>query len=207
MLILGGGLLFLFSARQRNILWLPLLGLWGLSALSFSPTASGWQIGSQNSWLFEIPFLPAQSLLIAGFIRHALHPGETSLESKERWTKVLYPIGLIILPAISILLGLWGWEGARNIGQIRAAITAIVMAVGFIWLSRTVLVRRSPTSGSSKWTRFTSLKWVYNGFTAVYSFFWKITYIFTSTFEGEGGLLWSFLLLALLLSIFSTLSR
>jgi len=207
MLILGGGLLFLFSARQRSIIWLPLLGLWGLSALPFSPTASAWQTGSNKTWLIVISFLPAQALLMAGFMRHALHPGETSLESKEKWTKVLYPVGLIFLSAITILLGLWGWEGARISGQIWPAITAIVIAVGFTWLSRSVLIRRSQTSTSNQWMRFFRLRWLYNGLTPVYGFFRKIADIITSTFEGEGGLLWSFLILALLLSVLSTLSR
>jgi hypothetical protein len=207
MLILGGGLMFLFSARQRNILWLPLLGLWGLSALPFSPTAPGWGTGSQNSWLFVIPFLPAQALLMAGFFRHALHPGETSLESQERWTRILYPTGLVLLSAISILLGLWGWEGARNTGQIWAAIAVIALAVGFTWLSITFLVRLAPASSSSLWTRLSRRKWLYDALTAIYDFFRKIVDLVTLTLEGEGGLLWSFLLLVLILSVFSTQSR
>jgi hypothetical protein len=207
MLILGGGLLFLFSARQRSILWLPLLGLWGLSALPFSPSASVWQTGNQNSWLFVIPFLPAQALLMAGFIRHAIHPGETSLESQERWTKVLYPTGLFLLVAIAILLGLWGWDGARTLGQWWAAIIANVLAAGFTVLGLTVLVRLVPASSSGQWTRLFRLERLYNALTAIYDFFRRIADIITSSLEGEGGLLWSLLLLALILSVLSTRGR
>jgi hypothetical protein len=127
MLLLGGGIIFLFSARQRNIIWLPLLGLWGLLALPFSPTASAWQTGNQNPWFYILPFLPAQALLIAGYIRHSLHPGETGLESQERWAKVLYPTGLVLLATIAILLGWWGWEGARSIGQWWVTILAFTL--------------------------------------------------------------------------------
>ncbi len=207
MLILGGGLLFLFSARQRSILWLPLLGLWGLSALPFSPTASAWQTGNQNSWLFVIPFLPAQALLMAGFIRHALHPGETSLESQERWVKVLYPTGLSLLAAIAILLGLWGWEGARSLGQWWAAIVANILAAGFTALALTVLVRLAPLGSSIQWTRIFRLEWVYKTLAAIYDFFRRIADMITSSLEGEGGLLWSLLLLALILSVLSTQGR
>jgi len=207
MLILGGGLLFLFSARQRSTIWLPLLGLWGLSALPFSPTASVWQTGNQNSWLFVIPFLPAQGLLMAGFIRHAFHPGETSLESQERWTKVLYPTGLFLLAAIAILLGLWGWDGARSLGEWWAAIIANVLTAGFTALALTVLVRLVPASSSNRWTRIFRLERVYHTLTALYDFFRRIANIITSSLEGEGGLLWSLLLLALILSVLSTRGR
>ena len=206
-LILGGGLLFLFSARQRSILWLPLLGLWGLTALPFSLSASAWQTGNQNSWLFVIPFLPAQALLMAGFIRHSLHPGETSLESQERWTKVLYPTGLFLLAVISVLLGLWGWDGAHNLGQWWAAIIANVLAAGFTALSLTILVRLVPASSSNQWTRIFRLGRLYSTLNAIYGFFRRIADIITNTLEGEGGLLWSLLLLALIISVLFTQGR
>lgn len=207
MLILGGGLLFLFSARQRSILWLPLLGMWGLSTLPFSLTASAWQTGNQNSWLYIIPFLPAQALLMAGFVRHTLHPGETSLESKERWTKVLYPTGLFLLAGIAILLGLWGWEGAQFFGQWWAAITANILAAGITALALTIMVRHIPASNTSQWTRIFRLERLYKFLNDVYGFFRKIAEIITSALEGEGGLLWSLLLLALILSVLTTRGR
>jgi hypothetical protein len=207
MLILGGGLLFLFSARQRSIVWLPLLGLWGLSALPFSPTASAWQTGNQISGLFIIPFLPAQALLMAGLIRHALHPGETSLESQERWTKFLYPTGLFLLAAIIILLGVWGWEGARTIGQWWAAMITNILAAGFTALSFTVLVRLAPARTSNQWTHIFRLKRLYNILANVYGFFCRIAGIISASLEGEGGILWSFLLLVLILSVLSIRAR
>jgi hypothetical protein len=207
MLILGGGLLFLFSARQRSIVWLPLLGLWGLSALPFSPTASAWQTGNQISGLFIIPFLPAQALLMAGLIRHALHPGETSLESQERWTKFLYPTGLFLLAAIIILLGVWGWEGARTIGQWWAAMITNILAAGFTALSFTVLVRLAPARTSNQWTHIFRLKRLYNILANVYGFFCRIAGIISASLEGEGGILWSFLLLVLILSVLTIRAR
>jgi hypothetical protein len=207
MLVLGGGLLFLFSARQRSIIWIPLLSLWGLSALPFSATASGWGTGNQVSWLYLLPFLPAQALLVTGVIRHSLHPGETSFESQERWTKFLYPTGLLLLAAIMFLLGVWGWNGAQIIGLLWAAILTNILAAGFTVLALTVLVRLTPASPSSQWTRIFRLEWLYNSLEAIYELLCKIAEIITSSLEGEGGLLWSLLLLALILSILSTQAR
>jgi hypothetical protein len=207
MLVLSGGVLFLFSARQRSIIWLPLLGLWGMSTLPFSITASAWQTGNQISIFYIVPFLPAQALLAAGIIRHSLHPGETSFESQERWTKFLYPTGLLLLGAIIFLLGIWGWSGALNIGQVWAAITANVLVVGFTWLGLTFLARLPTSRASNQWARIFRLEWLFTTLAAIYEFFCKIAEVITSSLEGEGGLLWSLLLLALIFSILSTQAR
>jgi hypothetical protein len=206
-LILCGGVLFLFSARRRSILWLPCLGLWALSALPFSPTATAWQAGNNLSWLFVVPLLPAQALLMAGFLRHTLHPGETSLESQEKWVKVLYPAGLLIPAATAILLGFWGGVGARTIGLWWLAIVVILLTTGFTLLALRTLIQIPPSSASSQWIRLFRLEWFYNMLSSIYHFLRRIAGIITSSLEGEGGLLWSFLLLVLILSILSTRGR
>jgi hypothetical protein len=205
-LILCGGLLFLFSARRRSILWLPWLGLWALSTLPFSVTASAWQTGS-SSWLFVLPFLPAQALLAAGFFRHTLHPGETSLESQEKWVKVLYPAGLLLLVATAILLGLWGWEGARIFGVWWQPILVILLAVGFAVLALRKMAETPPSAASGQWIELFRLEWLYKALAAIYGFMRRIVEIVTSAFEGESGLLWSFLVLVLILSILSLRGR
>lgn len=203
-LILSGGLLFLFSARQRSILWLVFLGLWGLSSLPYSPTAAAWQSGEQASWLLLLPFLPAQALFMAGFVRHALHPGETSLESQEQWVKAIYPTGLLLLVGTSILLGWWGWDGAQLTGQWGLAIIVAALAAGAFVLARRTLVRDEPGGGSAQWVRLLRLEWLYRFLTAVYRALRRIADLVTAALEGEGGLLWSFLLLVLIVSVIST---
>jgi len=96
---------------------------------------SRWQPGNPISWLLLIPFLPAQALLMAGFLRHTLHPGETSLESQAKWVKVIYPTGLLILVIVALLLGFWGWDGAWTIGPWWLAIASLLLAAGFTILS------------------------------------------------------------------------
>ena len=202
-LILSGGLLFLFSARRRNILWLPWLGLWALSALPYSPTAAAWQAGNGISWLFVLPFLPAQALLAAGFFRHTLHPGETSLESQERWVKILYPVGLLLLVATAILLGLWGWAGAHIFGMWWQSILIILLTVGFTILAFRSLAETPPGAATGKWIELFRLEWFYRALAAIFEFLRRIMVIVSSAFEGESGLLWSFLVLVLILSVLS----
>jgi len=203
LLIIVGGLLFLFSARQRSILWLPLIGVLELSSLPFTVSASGWQTAGMN-WLFGIPFLVAQALLIAGFFRHSLHPGETSLESQDRWVKVLYPAGLAMLAITAISLGFWGWGGAHLAGLGWQTIVVDVLAVGIIVLVSRFMVRLKPAGSTNQWSQLFRLEWLYKTLSNLYSLLQSLVGNLTSSFEGEGGLLWSFLLLVLFLSVLST---
>ena len=141
---------------------------------------------------------------MAGFLRHALHPGETSLESQEKWVKIIYPISLLFLVGTSLLLGFWGWIGARMVGPWWLAIIVLILAAGFSFLAQKVLVRIPVSSSYNQWTQIFRLDWLYSILNRLYSFFRKIADIITATLEGEGGLLWSFLLLVLILSILST---
>ena len=203
-LVLCGGVLFLFSARQRRILWLPLIALWSLSALPFSTSATAWQTGNQSSWLFIIPFIPAQALLMAGVVRHALNPGETSFESQAIWTKTIYPTGLFMLTGTAVLLGFWGWIGSKVIGFWWVSIISLALAAAFSTLALTLLPRLALPNISTQWTRIFRLEWLLQILSALYHFFHRIADIITSSLEGEGGLLWSLTLLALILSVLST---
>jgi hypothetical protein len=111
------------------------------------------------------------------------------------------------LAGIVILLGLWGWEGAQSIGPWWFAIIANVLAAGVTILALTVLVRLAPASSSNQWTRIFRLERFYDLLTAIYHFFRRIAGIITATLEGEGGFLWSLLLLALILSVLSAQGR
>ena len=206
-LILCGGILFLFSARRRNILWLPFLGLFAFSTLPFSLTGSAWQAGNTTSWLFILPFLPAQALLMAGFFRHTLHPGETSLESQQEWVKIIYPSGLLILLAIALLLGFWGWPGARIVGLWWLSIVVILLAAGFTILANRILIRMPQVNPSSQWTQIFRLERFYFLLNGLFNFLRLVADIITGSLEGDGGLLWSFLLLVLIISIVSTSGR
>jgi hypothetical protein len=202
-LILCGGTLFLFSARQRSILWLVFTALLVFSSLPFSLTASTWRTGSSTSWIFVAPFLPAQALLLAGYVRHALHPGETSLESQEKWVKLIYPSGLLMLMATALLLGFWGWDGAMTIGQWWLSIAVILLASGFFFLTLRVLIRIPSSRFSSQLAGFFQIRWLYSILAAIYTFIRRMVDVITSSFEGEGGLLWTFVLMVLILSILS----
>lgn len=200
-LLLGGAYLFLNSTRQRSLIWLSLFTLWGLTALPFSLTASGWSSGTQISALFWILFLPAQALLLAGFFRHSSNVGETSLESQLPWVKVIYQLGLLLLPLSQVLLGLWGWEGARQVGIWWAALTALLLSAGLAWLAIMVLTRLTMPGATSRWGDVLRLNWLYRAAWGTYRSLGQVSQVVTSTLEGDGGVIWSFIILLLALSL------
>jgi hypothetical protein len=200
-LILCGGMIFLYSSRHRSILWIPLLGLWGLSALPFSPSAGAWTSPNSASWLLLLLFLPAQALLLAGYFRHTSHPGEKSFESQERWTRIFYPAGLLLLAACTILLGVWGWEGALQVGAWWAGVPVFLFAMGLVYLSGRYLARSPGTV--TRWGDVIRLEPVYRAINAILRAFENLARLVTSTLEGDGGIFWSILLLILILSLFS----
>lgn len=205
-LILGGAVLFLYSARQRSIVWMVFLTALTFITLPFTLTATGWQGGTGVSLLFSILLLPAQAFLLVGFIRHALHPGESSLESQPRWVQLTYSLGLFTPLAVSLLLGLWGWEGARQVGRWWMAVIALVLVSGLVALVRTAMQKMiNRDEKANPWTVMLRMNWLFDSIWRVYRLLGRVSDVITGMLEGEGGILWSFLFLVLLLSLFASL--
>ncbi len=197
-LILCGGFLFLYSARHRALFWLPLLSVFGLSALPFSISACGWLGQIPFTWPLWTAFLLAHSFVIGGYLRHASHAGESSIESYPRWAQVIYSLGLVIFPASTVMLGIWGWPGSRAVGIWWASLTALLLALVLLWLAER-LIRWG--SIPSSWSRFSPLASFYRWLRHIAARIEKLVAFVSEVLEGEGGMLWSFLLLALLASI------
>ncbi|MCS7010839.1 MAG: hypothetical protein NZL98_05685, partial [Anaerolineales bacterium] len=198
--LLGSGTaLFLYSARARSIFWLPATGVWGLSALPFSPTASVWSEGHAWSWLLWPIFVISQAFLLAGFLRHALHPGEMSFESQQQWSKILYPAGLFFPAMVILLLGFWGWKGANSIGHWPLGLTASILGI-VIWQAF-----RARLANSQLTANLAELRLPLHIVSQVGAFFLKwlgqLARTITFLLEGEGGQLWAILVLVILLSL------
>jgi hypothetical protein len=121
--------------------------------------------------------------------------------------KVIYPTGLMILLAVADLLGFWGWTGARMIGLWWLSIVVILLAAGFTFLTARILVRMPAGNPIGHWSQIFRLERFYSILNGLYNLFRRIADVVTGSLEGDGGLLWSFLLLVLILSILSTRGR
>jgi hypothetical protein len=198
-LILVGGALFLASVQQVWVDRALLIGVWSLSSLPFSLTASVW-LGNLG---FFIPFVIAsQALVMAGFVRHALRStGRTSLDSQPGWANKVYPAGIILMIVFQLLLGLIGWDGARQIGAWLQALITSLLAFGLVWATprfralnpiRAHWVSNPTASGMST---------LYGGLWGIYRVLGRISQAITTTLEGEGGIMWTLLFLMLFISL------
>jgi hypothetical protein len=211
--LLSGSIIFLYSARSRLSWLLPVLGLIGFSTLPFTPAAAGWVGLMRQPWSgWEIFLLPAHLLLLLGYLRHAFHPGD-ELRNMERWIQTAYPAGLILLIAAQWVIGLIGWPGSLSVGVWWAALYSgggLAVTSGVAVMLRR---RKAGTSPSARFyretgqkaarlfTRILSLNWLYNLLWLVFRRVEQGLQIVNEMLEGEGGLLWVFVLLALFVSL------
>jgi hypothetical protein len=198
-LVIVGGALFLATAQHVWVNRALLAGAWSLSSLPFSLTASVWGAGTYG---FFLPFLiVAQALLTAGFVRHALRSGGMdSLDSQPDWTRKVYPAGIGLILLTQLLLGLFGWDGARQIGFLLAAAASSLLTFGLVWAAPRLRllnpVRAHWVKPASSW-----LDRTYRGLWGLYQWLGRISQAVTATLEGGGGIMWTLLFMVLFISL------
>jgi hypothetical protein len=217
-LLLPGSLLFLYFPRIQRINFLLYLGLFGLIGLPFTPLASGWvglMANGVTFWTFL--YLLSHAILVLGYINKALQPGGEP-RVLESWARVVYPLGLIIIIQSILVLNFVGWPGSLTVGRwwLGAISNGLIIAAVF-------LVRRFGISPpyiqlptSSAFARISSwilprlepvfrLDWLYQGLWHLNNFVGKALRAISIIIEGDGGLLWTILLLILLISLVTTI--
>lgn len=206
-LVLAGGALFLSSIQNKTLQRvLVIAGLWGISSLPFSPTASGWESGTVASWAVWITWpilLAAQAMLVAGFIRHAARPA-ASVQADARivWARNVYPIGIGLPLATLVLLGLFGWDGALTLGTLPAGLTAVALTGALLWLTPRLRwlnpVRAHWVQAQGEPSR---LDFIYRSLWNFYRALGRLSESISAVLEGDGGILWALLFLVLFLSL------
>ncbi len=196
--LLSGGLLFLFSARDRRLSWLPLLGLVGISALPYSPTWNGTRLFTSFFTPVLFLFLAAQVLFLIGYARHALQEGN-SLTGAERWVWLIYPFGLALLPVVLFSFGVWTNPSRENmpvVGWLEGVVVVILAALLGIKLHNRIRVSEKAID---LFESILSFNWLYRFFWNIYRTIGRLITFISTVLEGEGGLLWTLLLLVLFL--------
>ncbi len=202
-LIFGGGALFLSSVEHlwlKRSLWLNMLLMAGLP---FTLTATGWQHEGRTWWIFMPFFLAAHALLLAGYFRHAQHKQETPLVASNDFLRALYPSGILIFSLAQLALGIFGWEGARQLGAWYLSPATIGGTALLIWLRPRI---RALNPLEAHWLTPNTEA----GFSRVYNLFWNTYYSLrnlllqiTKILESDGGILWALLFLIVFASILS----
>jgi hypothetical protein len=202
-LILSGGTLFLASAQSKWLERTLFIGVWGILSLPFSLTAYGWVNERTGVW-YAIPLLLlAQAFLLAGYIRQSQRvSARTNFEDQPIWARNVYPIGIYVILFSILLLGFFGWSGSFKTGNWIAGLTASALTFGLLWLTPRLRILNPVRA---HWVGPSNPNWlnsIYQTLWNLYRQIGKISNAFSSVLEGESGIMWTLLFLALFISIF-----
>jgi hypothetical protein len=218
MLTSGAGL-FLYSAREGKLWIFPALGLLAMSGLPFTPAASGWSGIFSPGWKwYNLTFIFSYALLLSGYLRHLFREGDR-LSHLERWIQVVYPAGLGLVVVAGWVLGVLGWRGSFTPGITWAGIVTAALFLLFTWLMwlfqrekvrsnlSLVWLRQAFINFSGYLEKVFSLNWLYWLFQQFYAGLERLISVITVVLEGDGGVLWAMIMLALLISLIGTITQ
>jgi len=202
--------LLLYTHRSNMVVLFPVLMLFSLSGLPFSLVSYGSHgLFSQGISFSAILLLVPHILILTGFIR-LLFLKRNRLGKLEPWFQAIYMAGLflpilaisaIILNAITSLIDelVFWWMG----------MFVTIAAIGlYFWLEgqekHAPKDKESENTKTDRLSNFLSLKWMYT----ISSFLGARVGVFVTGFsqllEGEGGVLWAIVFMALLITLLRT---
>ncbi len=212
-LIISGGIISFYSARNRSLLFVPILGLIGMVGLPFTPAAAGIAgFAAPPLLIWDLLFFLSLAMLIAGYIRLSLMAGDSFVDL-ERWVIGVYPPGLIILAVSGWLIAVLSHPGGLSVGVWWASVISFALAFPIFFLLRLIETRElenqidqnryvvSVKRISSLISPIMRLSWVYRLLWNIFIGLQRLLDMITRMLEGEGGVLWTVLLVALLLTI------
>ncbi len=220
--LIGGGFIFSYSLRHRRLLPLAGLALLSISTLPFTPAwaATGiyqWPAPTGQTVIgtlaINIALVLTQALLFIGFIRHAIRPvpAEYRPAPGENWIWIVYSIGLVLLPLA--YLGI-GWTslpdpaGQPLLAWLGGPVAGLLALLGWFFLGRSlrpnirgqISFLRNSASFFSRLSQLLSFNWLYRWLWKGFQGFSRLLALISRTLEGEGGLLWAFVILALIIA-------
>jgi hypothetical protein len=219
-LILPGSLLFLYFPRIQRMNFLLYFGLLGLVGLPFTPLASGWAglvANGLNFW--TIVFILSHAILVLGYINKITQPGGEP-RVLESWARLVYPLSLIIVIQVIIALGLVGWPGSLTLGLwwpplMSNLLVAVITFLAWRYGSSSPKIHLPNNSNLAKVSNWIFLRlepvfrldWIYLTVWRINDLLGRILGAFSSILEGEGGILWTILLLVLFISLLTGLGN
>ena len=208
--LLPGSMLALYTLPHRRLLPLLVFGLLGITALPLTPSWQGVRLYTHVSESFEPQAwwaiaLLAQAALTSGYIRHALWRSSGEVQA-ERWKWGIYPWGLALLPLVHIVILLWGIPGLLagveafpSLAESWPALANLALAGVFLLLARRGL--KAPELVTTALRKIFSFAWLYRLLWVAYRAAGRLVNFLDRLFEGEGGILWTVLILTLLLAL------
>ena len=214
--LIPGSLLFLSSLRRRFLAPILLISALCLTGLPFTPTWAGTLVIQAPpasagllelilSYLWSLAFFIIHALTLAGYLHHSLRgifiPSQEAQPPVERWVWLLYPLGLVILPVLHLSLGFTLQPDPAQASLLLWIEGAAALALAAaIWYYRLQPGRRPWSAGlprgERKWLSSEIFYRIVEGLLRLGS---QVTRLISAVLEGEAGILWALVVLALLL--------
>ncbi len=213
-LILPGSLLFLYFPKVQRMNFLLFFGLIGLVGLPYTLLASGWSGlagNGVNLWTFF--FVIAHAVMVFGYLNRASQPGG-EIGALESWARIVYPLGIIVIIQAILTLGLIGWPDSLTIGVWWLGLISTLLVISSLVLIRRLgitppYIQLPASSGFTKALNWITsrlepvfrLEWVFRIAWGINNAFGNILKSLSTILEGDGGILWTILLLVLIVTI------
>jgi hypothetical protein len=215
MLILIGWLK-LYSYRVRwmhAFAFIILIGLMGVPSSMASPAITS--LTMRPLAAFNIFLWISLAFLAAGFLRAALKHIEMTSEPEE-WMKLFYVLGLALVTVVPWIPGFW--KSAHPpaaqvywIAPVLVVITALIVIFTLVQKARTMLISAIPAEVHSGFSRVelaaekaADTGWIVKLFDSFYGLLRRLISGVNRILEGEGGILWAFVFLVLLISLLAS---
>ncbi len=206
--------IFFFLSTAGGTLWYILAGLSliGMTGLPYTPAATGWNAIINGGFnLTAVAVFLVILFLILGCFKNIFREREI-VTASDPVARIMYPVGLFILVVMQWLIGIFGGPQFGGVGVWWASTILVIfsLGIGTIWLIRRQLGKRiNPESwiviagrrlGSIGSAVF-GLRWIYQIIWWVLGLIERLVGFLTGVLEGDGGVLWALVLLALLLTL------
>lgn len=212
-MIVCGGAVFLHSSSSRYFFIYVIFLVISMAGFPYTPVTSAW-VGLLSAPIKALDFILIISLclLFLGVIRHLLriqHPDPAI----ERWMKMFYAIGLILLFIVPWLTLIWRFKDIRSFIFWYGPVLLLIMIASLLIFRKSKIDRKflelsyvrkaiGHIGFIGKYLEIVfTFDWLFRLLRKIYEILFRIMQFFISTLEGDGGLLWALLFLALLASV------
>ncbi|MGB9669363.1 MAG: hypothetical protein ACPL0B_03155, partial [Anaerolineales bacterium] len=206
-MISSGAGIFLCRLRNRYWTFWIVIQVLILCGIPFTPMWDLTRLYQDLFTIWTLGILFAHLLLVGGFFRHYNQIKNEPIMG-EKWVSVLYGIGLSLLFFIPILIGYSGWsqllqsdtgysyDPSRSFLEYWSGLILLVCFLIAVLLQNVIQINLpKPNLQGLDLLNFgwvlAFLRWVFRKFSGAFIFLDQI-------FEGQGGILWAFLVLILL---------